>query len=489
MEPGRSLFAGMRIVMLGNATSKALLIAFEFALAGMIGAAGFGLFSVALATLMLLAPLTLMGLNFGVIQHLARFGAEERPDKQAAVIRTSLAASGFMGLLAGLALIVASDWLAGGVFAMPGLAPLLVLVGCILPLEALNQCLSAVFRGYREYRRHNLVIDLLKHAGLVLALPFVWLGGLDLGSVFLLFLGVTAAGTVYGLAFVWRRMTASAIGRGDGEVFAEVMRFSAPLALWGVMQAAASRVFVLIAGVFLLAPEVGVLALALRLVLIVQFVQTAANMAGQVEYAKLWHAGNRYELESLFRSVSQVLLILAFAALIPLVVMPGEIMGLFGGEYAALAWVLPFLALRTLVNVGTGPIGQVLIACRERGVVVQAAALDAALQFGMVVPLLWAFGVPGLLAGEIVRVSVVVLVRHWAAWRRVGIVLPDLAYGFLWLVGLLAIGPGALIGGWFGAAFALGLFGVGVVWVMAWTPELEDRARTLARMPVRIEVY
>ena len=68
------------LVMLGTGFSKGLLLVLELFIARALGAAGYGAFSLGLATLFVVANAALLGLNFGVIQYLSVHQEEQRPD-------------------------------------------------------------------------------------------------------------------------------------------------------------------------------------------------------------------------------------------------------------------------------------------------------------------------------------------------------------------------------------------------------------------------
>jgi len=88
------------LVMLGTGFSKGLLLVLELFIARALGAAGYGAFSLGLATLFVVANAALLGLNFGVIQYLSVHQEEQRPDLVRGVLRTSLVVTALTGVAA-----------------------------------------------------------------------------------------------------------------------------------------------------------------------------------------------------------------------------------------------------------------------------------------------------------------------------------------------------------------------------------------------------
>src|SRR5690606_5633209 len=119
----------------------------------------------------------------------------------------------------------------------------------------------------------------------------------------------------------------------------------------------ANRAFIIVCGVFLSAGEVGAVALVLRLAMLMQFFQTASNMAAPVEYARLYYEGDRRGLNSLFQSVAVLLLAISMMIVMPPLLDAERILGLFGRGYADLYWIVWPLLGKAVLNIATGPVG------------------------------------------------------------------------------------------------------------------------------------
>lgn len=485
----RQIFGGFRTVLLGNGFSKACLVIFELSMARHFGVDEFGLFALGLATAFLVTNLSLFGLNFSVIQYLAKYAETGTAQLRSAVVWGSVLATTVFAGLAGGALVLSSEWLAITLFRKEALAPILVIVGAVVVFEGFNQVASAAFRGARKFRLHNLIADLIRNTVLLVAIPAIVLFELDLTYAFVAHLIGSALASFVALWWLRKEFGFFGLASLDRHILLELFSFSWMLWLWSVLQATANRSFILLSGMFLTAGEVGVLSLVLRLAMLMQFFQTAANMVAPVEYARLHYLGDKEELNRLFQSVSVILLLLCAVVAVPLLVDPERLLSVFGADYRLWAWIAWPLTLRTAVNVATGPVGQVLVNSRERGAVLAMSVVDACLQFGLVVPLMWGFGLSGAVWGEVARVAIVVVVRLAVAKRRVGLRLIHHRYVALWLVALAAGAAGAGLGtqmnGWFGfvgaAASALCLLALGSFLILQKDTEMRGFIAALAR--------
>jgi O-antigen/teichoic acid export membrane protein len=441
----RGILRRATTLLFGNGVGKIALLVFELALARELGAATYGLFSIALALLLVLAHLCLLGLEFGLVQQLAAYQEEGRRDREAALIYAALLAVGGVGALAGVALWMGAEPLAARVFDKPELAPALRVVAIILPVEALSQCMTAVFRGLRQARQQLIVSDALRNLMLLATVPAIIWWSPRLESL----LAVMLVGTLLScLAGAMRlvRSYPSAPLRGAATGLAEALRFSAPLFVWNVFQRTTGRIPVLLAGMFLASAELGVFALLLRIMVVFTFVQTAVNQSAPVEFARLHYLGERDALRSLFERLSLVLMLVATVIALPLVIDPVRVLDVvLGSGYAAYAVLLVALTVTDAVNVGSGPVGHLLICAGRRHVVVAVAFIGVVIQVGLILALAARYGLPGAVMAEVSTGIFLIVARHLLTARTLGIHAFTIRFAGLLAAGLLAATAGGVL--------------------------------------------
>ncbi len=410
------------LVLAGNGFSKLLLLLFEFLLVTKIGAAGYGLYSICAALLLVVSNLALLGTDFGIVQHLAIYQEQKREDKVQSLLVWCLVVIGAVGLLTGALIAFSAPFLAQRVFAKPELAYPILLVSLAIPFETINQATSAMFRGFRSYKEHIFVSDLARNVSLMLCLPLVTILHWRLEHILLFSLGGSVTATCFGMMRLSKRLKGASLRLlRDRTVFKEVFGFSYSLFIWNVFQKIAGRSQMLLAGMFLSSHDVGIFGVFMRMILLFTFLQTGINMTAPVEFARLNHLGEHKKLNDLLQITAKTLFIACILLAMPLVVDPKTLMAYFGKGFETYAWLLVPLTVAQVVNVGTGPIGQLLIACRKQNSLFIVSLLGVSVQIILSVLLMPRFGLPGAVMAETATNLTLTAAKHVFSFRALRI--------------------------------------------------------------------
>jgi O-antigen/teichoic acid export membrane protein len=404
------------LVLAGNGVSKLLLVAFEFAVAAILGATQYGLFSICFALLLIVSNISILGLDYGIVQNLSIYQEQQRLDRVRSLIISSLIMVGASGLIAGLTICLGANLLAVRVFNKPELATPLLLIGIAVPFEALNQAISAIFRGLRRYRDHIVSIDLARNIVLIVSVPvMIWLNiQLNLLIMFVLF--GSLFGSILGMNKLRSYIGGSSLWNANiWSTARELIAFSYKLFIWNIFQKLAGRSQTLLAGIFLTSAQVGVFAVFLRIVLVFTFIQTAVNQTSPVEFARLNYLGEFNRLKSMYQASTRVLLIATMFLALPLVVRPDILLAAFGAEYVPFAWLLLPLVVSEFIDVGTGPIGQLLISCRKQSSIFIVSVIGSIIQVVLSVLLMPLYGIAGAVSAEVVTSISLTVIRHIAS--------------------------------------------------------------------------
>gem|GEM_PF-723974 len=411
-------------VLVGNAFSKAMLVGFEFFLARALGASQYGAFSICLSLLFVVSNLGLLGLNFGIIQYLAIYQEQKQEDKVLSLVICALVVIGLAGSLLGTTLFATASLLAERLFRKPELAPGLRVLAFIVPLETINQCLSSIFQGLRKFKDHVLVSDLARNLCLAASIPFILKWNLSLSQIVEIMMAGSTLALVTGLLRLHRSLPSRKVPRPfalDSSVLRQIASFSYLLFFWNLFQNVAGRFQVLLAGVFLTSEGVGIFSLFLRIVLVFTFLQTAITRTAPVEFARLNHLKDHESLRRLFEFIAQSLLIISLLIALPIFVRPSFWLGLFGKAYSTQPWLLLPLVLGQVVNVGTGPIGHLLISCGAQSAVFLAALIASTTQLVSSCILMPTLGVAGAVFAETATTLSLVIIRHTLSYKYFGI--------------------------------------------------------------------
>lgn len=176
------------------------------------------------------------------------------------------------------------------------------------------------------------------------------------------------------------------------------------------------------AGALLAAGETSLFGAAQRLSLLI--VTPLVTLQGVVSpvIARHWDVERPRTIESMMRTGATVAAVPMMLLLVPILIVPGHIMGLvFGQQYAAGSSVLLLLSIGSVANVLTGLCGALLTMTHEEGLVavVQWWGLGARVVIGVGAALL--VGLPGLAASAGMVTAVIWVVMWLAARYRSGV--------------------------------------------------------------------
>lgn len=429
-------------VLLGSGFSKLCLVGAEFFLAAFLGAAGYGLFAMAFAFLLVISVLTQLGLNFGVIQYISIYTERSDEQSKAAAVRGGLSVTLVVSVLCAVIIYFSSEWLAVHFFNQPGLAPILLIVAFIIPFEALNQTFSAIFRGLRKFRYHVLAQDLIRNLSLLACVPLLLTGVIDSEGIFVMLCVGAVSGSIFSLCLMLSLVPLFQRGVSDLLVLRELLSFSYLLFFWQALQKTANELMVLIAGTILASAEVGVLALSVRFLTLLNFPQTVINATTPVEFARFNHRQEYWAITKLFQLLALILSLISLGFAFVVGLNANWFFPKFGPGYESFGWVLHLLLVAKVIDVGGGPVGQILIACRKRRTVFMLGLLDVVLQFFFVVPLMYYAGLIGAAVGNTLRSVAIVSARHLSLYfmLKVYAVSKTLIILLLTGAGIFAIG-------------------------------------------------
>lgn len=353
------LLAGTLQNALGG--SGRLLLGFLLAvlLGRLLGQEGFGIYMVAVAVAGVLEAVAEAGPRTATVRFVAHHLERGDPDRARGVLRTALALTTLVGAILVLAGILTTDagvrhFLSTTGAQAPAIWRLAVLSS--LPL-ALTAVYLAATRGTGWMTPSNLTdglaVPLLR---ITIFLPLFWAGLEELAALWA-YLGAALVGLW--LAWWFARRALSGSGPGGWE-WRDVVPFSAAQGGSGVLDVTLFWADTLIIAALLSEAEVGIYGAAVRLALVPTLFLTAFNTSFQPLAAGLWSSGHRDALEVLYRRVTRLVTGISLPFYVLLAAFAAPFLSIFGPEFRAGATVLAILAAGQIVNVVTGPAGNLL---------------------------------------------------------------------------------------------------------------------------------
>jgi len=194
------------IIGLGNISGYVFSYGYNFLLQRGLGAKNFGLFSISLSLVNLIASIFDLGLDNAMIRYIGIY----RGKKQTSLVRTltifCTAIAGITGILGALLVLFAAPWLAN-LQHKPAIASVLQLMAPLIPLMCLQTIWTGGLQGLKEFKRRVLVQRLIIPLPLFLLLAVVFFFFHDVTSATLVIFFTTLVGAIVNLYFLFRAIS------------------------------------------------------------------------------------------------------------------------------------------------------------------------------------------------------------------------------------------------------------------------------------------
>ncbi|MGG5258051.1 flippase [Phycicoccus avicenniae] len=435
----RRMARGGGLNIVGAAFSQGSLFVIMLVLALTTSGADVGRYSMCYALLTILTLVALGGVRATLTRFVAMRLADADPGAVRGTVRLGMAVAVGGGLAVSGALALCSGWVAG-VLQEPGLRDGILLVALAVGAATVQGAALAATQGWRSQRAFTLIGQVLDPGlRVVLTALALWLGHGLMGALWALVISTWTAGLLAVVVLV-RRMRQVEPAR---PTYTPRPMASFAVVSWGSTLATTGLVWTdtLILGHLTSAEDVGTYTVATRLVGLAIFVLNPINSAFVPSVARLHHLGDRDGVDLAYGAANRWIIRLSVPAFILLLVFPAELLGLFGGGYAAAAAVTVVLAVGQLANAAAGPCGSVL----NMTGLVRISLVDnvAALVLNVVLNLVLVprFGV----LGAAVAWTASLLLVNATKWLQVRRILGIRARGTGTVATLVAAAPAALV--------------------------------------------
>lgn len=151
----------------------------------------------------------------------------------------------------------------------------------------------------------------------------------------------------------------------------------------------------LLLGLFRPADEVGLYSAALRIIVVVNFLLVAFNTVLAPRFAVLFRQGETHKLGALAKHATLTMLVLSCPFFLMVFLFPDFLLGWFGGEFVAASTTLFILAMGQLVNLGTGPVGAILLMTGHERYLQRHMIITVVTNFVLACALVPSFGIIG----------------------------------------------------------------------------------------------
>jgi O-antigen/teichoic acid export membrane protein len=350
---------GASVNLLGLAVATVLGFGFALLITHVLSASDVGIFSLATTVVALAFVPALLGLDTGVIRFVALgIGANDERRARGA-LQLAIGLSAVTSTVVAAVIWWHAPWIAGTFFEKPEATDVLRIVSVSLPALATGRVLVSAIRGFGVMTYAAWLGILSRVLDIATALPLLALG---FGLVGLAWSSVIAAYAALPVAIaLLLRVDSHALRPAlDAWPLGRLLRFSLPQTLTIVFFLGAARLDVLFLGRFATAAEVGVYAIAVRVLLPATLVSTSIGQMFAPRIAREDAHGDRRTLATMLERVTYWNTAASLPFFAALLILPVPILELFGPVYGTGATALAILAAGRLLHTAAGPLGPLL---------------------------------------------------------------------------------------------------------------------------------
>lgn len=386
---------GGGVLFVGRLVEYASRFAFGIIVARILGADGYGLYTLGVATAIMLASVARLGLSEGLVHFLPAALSRRDDARTWGILQAGLIGSTVLGLGFGMLLFALAEPLATNLFHDPAAARVLRLVSISVPVMALGRVLLAAIRGFQTMRYEVYVDSIaLSVARLGLTALLLALGWGLPGALAAHVLAWIAADAL--LFFFLNRLFPLRRGLGGARCdVRRVLSYSVPLCLTQLIRQLRGNFDLLLLGILTTMAAVGVYSAAARVQMVGGMFLMAAEMVAKPIIADLYHKGDVVQLGRLYKTLTRWSFVFVMPYFLTILVFAKPILAIFGEEFAEGGQVLMIVSIGTLVQGATGICDATIVMTGHSRLTFLNSLIAAGLSVGLALILIPARGLLG----------------------------------------------------------------------------------------------
>jgi O-antigen/teichoic acid export membrane protein len=349
----RKAAKGGGIAFVGNVIDKGLRFPLEILLARVLGAGGYGSYSLGYGLAMIGSKISMLGLPNGIVRFAALYKGTGDIKRVKGTLSSAFIISVLTSIAAGGLLFLFSGYLSR-IFNMPELVNVLRIFAFAFPFYVITLMTGNAARAFQEIKYEVAVTNICRPLANVAIVSIVFLMGFRLFGAVYGFLISSAISAAYGL-YLLRRIFPDIVSElKPSYEFRKLIRFSLPVLFVGFSYVLLNQTDRIMLGYFKASRDLGVYTAAAII----------SQQAGLVTYSfscifcpiisDLYNRNEFRQLEKLYKTVTRWIVSLNLVLLLLLIIFSKRIMGIFGSEFISGWLVLVILSSVHLVGYSSG---------------------------------------------------------------------------------------------------------------------------------------
>lgn len=331
-----------------------------FLLARVLGAAEYGMYNLAISAAVIVASLSALGMDDGMIRYIAMMVGQRDEKGIWGTLQIGFGIGIVMSLLTGVGLYLLAEPVGLRIFREPDLVPLLRIFSFIIPPLTLSNILVGAARGFKRMDYSALAENVIQFVIRLVLIGILALLGLNVFMASIVFGLSELAATLALIYLLHKQFSFKRPIREARRDTREIFTFALPFWMSGLLSKFRKNIQAVLLGTLDTVAGVGVFAIV-----------SSINLVGRVSYqsiiasvkpflAELHSQGNIKQMGQLYQTTTRWTLMTNLPIFLIMVLFPEQLLLIFGESFVVGASALAILAYAELANAGTGICGSII---------------------------------------------------------------------------------------------------------------------------------
>ena len=393
----QTIAKGAGIVLLGTVIGRVFGYLSRMVIARFLGADDYGLIALGFAVMSIVATLSLVGMQSGIVRYVSFYKGKEDLGRIKGTIISSLKITLPLSLVLTFIVFWYANWISIHVFHDANLAPVIRIFSIGIPFFVLAQNFLSATVGFQEVKYRVYTENIFKEPLKLLAIVVFLLLGFDvIGAAWGWVLAIIVMPF---LAFYFLEKKVFPIFKTKVKAISmdkEILYFSFPLLFAGIAGLVMGWTDTLMLGYFTTSTDVGIYNAALPTAQLIRSIPAAFAVIFFPVVSGLYARNKIEDLRRTYNAVTKWMLALIFPVFLLTVLFPEQIIKiLFGTEYIAGATALSILVFGFVFYATVGPTGAILQTYGRTKVVMMNTYIGAMMNFLLNLLLIPTYGITG----------------------------------------------------------------------------------------------
>ena len=406
------------IVLIGRILSTIFGFFFSLLAARFMGPAVYGKIMYVLVVLTMLSVITRLGLTQGLVQFVSKLTDDKDFTKRNSLITFVFLIVFAFAIIISILLYLNSNFIAVTLFNSQELASVFKIMSPILIIFSLIELTPGVFRGLKIVKYQVIGRDLIQSLFRLIIVLIMGYLGYELGGLITAYYISMTVSLAYLVYKVYKLKLFEKIKREYVSDYKEILLFSFPLLISGILHFSIGKIDIFMIGYFLESDQVGIYTIALKIGTLTNFLLFSFNSIFAPTITSLYYDNQMNKLKKLYQVITKWMLGINLSIFFLFLILSKEIMNVFGSGFV-IGWLALILIMAgQVINAGVGSAGLINIMTgfphSELYVSLVVFSVNIVLNY-FLIPI---YGIEGAAFASLISIGITNLLRLFILYRR-----------------------------------------------------------------------